>query len=46
MFSSMLLTLLVVPVFYLLFDDTAEAFKNALRRTRSGRRAAEAAIEG
>ncbi len=32
MFSSMLLTLLVVPVFYLLFDDAAESVKRRLRR--------------
>ncbi len=32
MFSSMLLTLLVVPVFYLLFDDAAERVTRGLRR--------------
>jgi len=32
MLSSMLLTLLVVPVFYLLFDDAAERVKQGLRR--------------
>ncbi len=32
MFSSMLLTLVVVPVFYLLFDDAADAAKRRLRR--------------
>jgi HAE1 family hydrophobic/amphiphilic exporter-1 len=32
MFSSMLLTLLVVPVFYLLFDDGAEWVKAKFRR--------------
>ena len=38
MFSSMLLTLLVVPVFYLLFDDAAERVKGAVRRMVGGRR--------
>jgi multidrug efflux pump subunit AcrB len=37
MFSSMLLTLLVVPVFYLLFDDAAERVKGALRRILGSR---------
>jgi hypothetical protein len=32
MLSSTALTLLVVPVFYLLFDDAAEAVKRAARR--------------
>jgi len=32
MLSSTLLTLLLVPVFYLLFDDAADAVKRALRR--------------
>ena len=32
MFSSTLLTLLVVPVFYLLFDDAAEAVMRVSRR--------------
>ena len=32
MFSSTLLTLLVVPVFYVLFDDAAEAAKRGFRR--------------
>ena len=32
MFSSTLLTLLVVPVFYLIFDDAMEATKRGLRR--------------
>jgi len=32
MFSSMLLTLIVVPVFYLLFDDAAEWVKRAFKR--------------
>jgi HAE1 family hydrophobic/amphiphilic exporter-1 len=36
MLSSTALTLLVVPVFYLLFDDAAEAVKRAVRRL-SGR---------
>jgi HAE1 family hydrophobic/amphiphilic exporter-1 len=36
MFSSMLLTLLVVPVFYVLFDDAAESVKRALRRVVGG----------
>jgi HAE1 family hydrophobic/amphiphilic exporter-1 len=39
MFSSTLLTLIVVPVFYLLIDDAAEWLKSALRRLfRSGGR--------
>jgi len=46
MFSSMLLTLLVVPVFYLLFDDAAEALGRALRRGRRDEPAAEAPVEG
>jgi HAE1 family hydrophobic/amphiphilic exporter-1 len=32
MFSSMLLTLAVVPVFYILFDDAADWVKRAFRR--------------
>jgi HAE1 family hydrophobic/amphiphilic exporter-1 len=32
MFSSMLLTLIVVPVFYLLFDDAADWAKKSFRR--------------
>ena len=32
MFSSTLLTLLLVPLFYLIFDDAAEAGKRGLRR--------------
>ena len=32
MFSSTLLTLLVVPVFYLIFDDATDAAKRGLRR--------------
>ena len=38
MFSSTFLTLLVVPVFYLLFDDAAEATKRAARRLTGGAR--------
>jgi HAE1 family hydrophobic/amphiphilic exporter-1 len=37
MFSSMLLTLLVVPVFYLLFDDAAEWTRRVLRRLLGGK---------
>jgi HAE1 family hydrophobic/amphiphilic exporter-1 len=37
MFSSMLLTLLVVPVFYLLFDDAADAVKRGFRRALGAR---------
>jgi HAE1 family hydrophobic/amphiphilic exporter-1 len=38
MFSSMLLTLIVVPVFYLVLDDAVEWFRRALRRgLRRGR---------
>lgn len=37
MFSSMLLTLLVVPVFYLLFDDAADAVKRWVRRLGGAR---------
>jgi HAE1 family hydrophobic/amphiphilic exporter-1 len=36
MLSSTALTLLVVPVFYLLFDDAAEAVERALRRVTGG----------
>ena len=32
MFSATLLTLLVVPVFYLVLDDAVEALKRRLRR--------------
>jgi len=46
MFSSMLLTLLVVPVFYLLFDDAAEAVKRALRRLRGSKPVEKVALEG
>ena len=35
MFSSALLTLLVVPVFYLLFDDAADWVRNLLSRGQS-----------
>jgi HAE1 family hydrophobic/amphiphilic exporter-1 len=45
MFSSMLLTLLVVPVFYLLFDDAAEAVKRGVRRALGGKAAKEPALE-
>jgi hydrophobe/amphiphile efflux-1 (HAE1) family protein len=37
MFSSMLLTLVVVPVFYLLFDDAAEWVKGGFRRAFGSR---------
>jgi len=37
MLSSTLLTLLVVPVFYLLFDDAGEWMKRGLRRLTGGR---------
>ena len=37
MFSSMMLTLLVVPVFYLLFDDAAAAVKRGVRHLLGGR---------
>jgi len=36
MLSSTALTLLVVPVFYLLFDDAADWVKGALRRVTGG----------
>jgi HAE1 family hydrophobic/amphiphilic exporter-1 len=36
MFSSMLLTLIVVPVFYLLFDDAAAWVKRQFRRLSGG----------
>jgi len=42
MFSSMLLTLLVVPVFYLLFDDAADAVKRTASRVLGGDRRAAA----
>jgi multidrug efflux pump subunit AcrB len=45
MFSSMLLTLLVVPVFYLLFDDAADAVKRGLRRVLGGKPAEAPALE-
>jgi multidrug efflux pump subunit AcrB len=41
MLSSTLLTLLVVPVFYLLFDDAADAVKRAARRLTGGSRRAQ-----
>ena len=47
MFSSMLLTLIVVPTFYVLFDDAAEWVKRAFRRITGGSRrdaAAEKAV--
>ncbi len=45
MLSSTLLTLLVVPVFYLLFDDAAEAAGRRLRRLlRGGAREPRAAV--
>ena len=37
MFSSMLLTLIVVPVFYLLFDDAAEWMKRGFKRAFGAR---------
>ncbi len=43
MFSSTLLTLLVVPVFYLLMDDAAEWLKGIFSRTLGGGSAGEAA---
>ena len=36
MFSSTFLTLLVVPVFYLMLDDLSEGVKAKLRRRREG----------
>ena len=44
MFSSMLLTLIVVPLFYLLFDDAAEWVKRGLRRL-SGSERKSASVE-
>jgi hypothetical protein len=44
MFSSMLLTLIVVPLFYLLFDDAAEWVKRGFRRA-SGSKGASAGGE-
>jgi HAE1 family hydrophobic/amphiphilic exporter-1 len=41
MFSSTLLTLLVVPVFYLLLDDAAEWSKRNFRRLFGGGSASE-----
>jgi HAE1 family hydrophobic/amphiphilic exporter-1 len=40
MFSSTFLTLLIVPIFYLFLDDSAEWVRNRLRRLR-GRGLAE-----
>jgi hydrophobic/amphiphilic exporter-1 (mainly G- bacteria), HAE1 family len=37
MFSSMLLTLIVVPLFYLLFDDAADWVKRQFRRVSGGK---------
>jgi len=37
MFSSMLLTLIVVPLFYLLFDDAADWVKRGFRRVSGGK---------
>jgi HAE1 family hydrophobic/amphiphilic exporter-1 len=42
MFSSTVLTLIVVPVFYLLFDDGADAVKRAFTRMAGGGRAGSA----
>ena len=44
MFSSMMLTLLVVPVFYLLFDDFADAVKRGVRRVLGGKPAETPAL--
>jgi multidrug efflux pump subunit AcrB len=44
MLTSMLLTLLVVPVFYLLFDDAAEAAGSLLRRLVGGSRRAPSQV--
>ena len=41
MFSSTLLTLVVVPVFYLLLDDAADAVKRGARRLVGGRPSSE-----
>jgi HAE1 family hydrophobic/amphiphilic exporter-1 len=43
MLSSTLLTLVVVPVFYLLFDDAADAVKRGFRRLTGGARREETA---
>jgi HAE1 family hydrophobic/amphiphilic exporter-1 len=43
MFSSVSLTLLVVPVIYLLFDDAAEALKRGMRRLTGAARREERA---
>ena len=42
MFSSMLLTLLIVPVFYLAIDDATEFCRSLPARLRARRRAAVA----
>ena len=44
MFSSTLLTLLVVPVFYLLLDDATEWVKRIFRQTLGGGSAGETAV--
>jgi HAE1 family hydrophobic/amphiphilic exporter-1 len=36
MFSSTLLTLLVVPVFYLVLDDAVDSLRSRLRRRAPG----------
>ena len=41
MFSSTILTLIVVPVFYLLVDDAAEWLKSVFRRLFGSKQAAE-----
>ncbi len=43
MLSSTLLTLIVVPVFYLLFDDAADFVKRLVRRSPAGREEAGSA---
>ena len=44
MFSSTLLTLLVIPVFYLLLDDAAEWIKKIFRQIVGGSTTAEATV--
>jgi len=44
MLSSTLLTLVVVPVFYLIFDDAADAVKRGLRRLAGGARRESPAV--
>jgi HAE1 family hydrophobic/amphiphilic exporter-1 len=46
MFSSMLLTLIVVPVFYLVLDDAVEWFRRSLRRRLRGEEPAAEAAPG